>query len=325
VTEKNNWEIPDDAECEVALNEDEFNRIKDRLFKGDRPIVYIMTPLGLFMYRNNGIWATITPMIHKLVEVKDSSESALREQTRLMHDLPVIPKEIYRRVITFFAAVNDEHSSECMVHLYISKDRTQWAIDPPKQEAKGLYISHYDPPASFKGYSVVGTIHSHCDAPAFQSGIDSADEKDRPGIHITFGNVSSELPSVHVRICADGLSFVISQEEIFPYLEIEQTVETHPWLKFVKKTSYVTSYKSPTYNNGTGNCSSRTHYGESRDYAKEREERAKKWGSDAKKWEEDVELLSKASKAALKDLPIVKTEDDFFEDENDDTEVIILT
>jgi proteasome lid subunit RPN8/RPN11 len=40
------------------------------------------------------------------------------------------------------------------------------------------------------GWKVVGTIHSHCDFSAFHSGVDTDDEADFDGLHITLGHVN---------------------------------------------------------------------------------------------------------------------------------------
>lgn len=49
------------------------------------------------------------------------------------------------------------------------------------------------------GFIKFGTVHHHCSAGAFQSGTDSADEKEM-GVHITVGNIGSERHSIHARV-----------------------------------------------------------------------------------------------------------------------------
>ena len=47
---------------------------------------------------------------------------------------------------------------------------------------------------------MIGSIHSHQGASAFQSGTDSNDEITFPGLHITIGKIMQAIPDIHVRM-----------------------------------------------------------------------------------------------------------------------------
>jgi hypothetical protein len=49
------------------------------------------------------------------------------------------------------------------------------------------------------GWAYLGTVHHHCSCSAFQSSVDQNNEKDQDGIHITIGNMNSDVYDMHCR------------------------------------------------------------------------------------------------------------------------------
>jgi len=68
------------------------------------------------------------------------------------------------------------------------------------------------------GYTVYGTIHSHCDFAAFHSGVDDADETNFDGIHITIGNVLSGW-TFSSRVMISGAEYDRDFNDLFNFTE----------------------------------------------------------------------------------------------------------
>jgi hypothetical protein len=139
-----------------------------------------------------------------------------------------LPAELFRYVMKYFQMLYDKHSVEAAVLLMLNKQTKEWRVlFIPQVDCSGAAVNYLIPVRTldnladnkkryyeeiFKddnlknlmiqacdiydqntndGFSIFGTIHSHCNFGAFHSGVDDSDELDFEGLHITIGNVRS--------------------------------------------------------------------------------------------------------------------------------------
>lgn len=134
----------------------------------------------------------------------------LKEEPCPIFDVGKIPLSLWRTIASFFRKVHQEEKSEAQVRLFYSDTTRQWkACAFPQEKNSGMTTKelkdHEDYGALMSEmlegglYYQWGTIHSHCDVSAFQSGTDKSDEESSPGIHITIGKIISDKIDLHVR------------------------------------------------------------------------------------------------------------------------------
>jgi len=122
----------------------------------------------------------------------------------------------WNQVLCFFKRAYEETKSEVQVRLLYNKDTGKWIPHAfPQKYGTGMMTKEIYPSKEadeqreqFSGYMDNGTIHSHCDAPAFQSGGDKENELTpdnaevgQIGLHVTIGNLANEdAYSIHGRV-----------------------------------------------------------------------------------------------------------------------------
>jgi hypothetical protein len=134
---------------------------------------------------------------------------------------PKIELAEWYKATAFLAWANRTHKCEAQLRLYFNPQTGEarfWAY--PQSIRGGLSTSEYADAshpeyeeykaqrAQFPedaGWKYGGTDHSHCDAPAFQSGTDHGNEINIDGWHFTVGKLSSKTVDLHCRLRADGI------------------------------------------------------------------------------------------------------------------------
>lgn len=165
-----------------------------------------------------------------------------------LNDFP-LPPNILQYCMKYFRDIYDIHKAEAVVLLMLNKITKEWRVLHVLQiSASGASVSYLHPTSNndeykFReamkdkdareaheavieeyhqllndGFTVFGTIHSHCNFSAFHSGVDDADETNFTGLHITIGNVNSGW-SYSARWMIDGAEF---KREITEVLGINQ-------------------------------------------------------------------------------------------------------
>jgi len=124
-----------------------------------------------------------------------------------------IPITLIGKIVVFFREVYLKHKSEAQVRMFFNKAEG-WLIQVRPQRVAGAStteipgdntgISPLDP-----SWVEVGTIHSHANFGAHQSGTDKNNEQHTNGIHITIGDVNSLKLSWHARAYFEGIEHVI--------------------------------------------------------------------------------------------------------------------
>ena len=142
-----------------------------------------------------------------------------------------IPMGIWRRLAGFFRHANATWKSEAQARLFYKAETKEWkVVVAPQRVGTGMYSGE------LKGYSLDaeksalrarifaeaegflpnGTMHSHCDCSAFQSGTDHEDEVSQPGIHVTLGRISSDKVHVHGRVSLRKVLYPVVWTDWFP-------------------------------------------------------------------------------------------------------------
>jgi hypothetical protein len=123
-----------------------------------------------------------------------------------------ITTELWQRVLRFLEWSQEHTKSEAVLHLLYHDVAREWeAIVLPQEGYTGMTVKllpdHPDRADAFRSlpvkagssWELMGTVHHHCGAGAFQSGTDSADEKTKEGLHLTIGNLNDKQYSIHAR------------------------------------------------------------------------------------------------------------------------------
>jgi hypothetical protein len=124
---------------------------------------------------------------------------------------PKIPHEVWHQIVSFLKWSNDTTGSEAQVRLFVSPKSGTWkAWAFPQEGGTGLSSKEIDDDESKSQRAALfekddewvawGTVHSHANIGAFQSGTDEHDEEGQGGLHITVGNLSDNHYSFHARL-----------------------------------------------------------------------------------------------------------------------------
>ena len=122
---------------------------------------------------------------------------------------------MWHQVLSFFRWTHKEMASESQVRLYVNTPLGRWGAWAFPQEARtGMSAREIAGPESPESavarfaswgaepsgdWRYFGTVHHHCDASAFQSGTDEANERNQDGLHLTVGKLAAERHDLHAR------------------------------------------------------------------------------------------------------------------------------
>ena len=134
-----------------------------------------------------------------------------------------IPAGLWRQILSFFEWSYETTKSETMVNLFYHEDKGWVALVLPQAGYNGMTVAlipdHAKVPETYarlgEGWGVItdggyvtgvmmGTVHHHCSASAFQSGTDKHDEQGTEGLHITIGHVGCAKYSIDARVSFNG-------------------------------------------------------------------------------------------------------------------------
>jgi hypothetical protein len=104
----------------------------------------------------------------------------------------------------------DYQKHEVILRLFATADKQSIVIRPFTQYyGTGMSVTEAPSEEDLKevnalGLTDIGTVHSHCTAKAFASGIDNKDEANWPGgLHLTVGNLDEKQYDLHARFTWD--------------------------------------------------------------------------------------------------------------------------
>jgi PRTRC genetic system protein A len=163
---------------------------------------YMVTADGLFICRNHEFFTSCVPTDDFHAELKEH-----RPFLRIRY--PRISQPLFEMVMGFFTHVAARWGTEVAVLLAVHETGQVTFVVPTQTVGPGHV--DYDVPLLRAGWRYFGDIHSHVDMSAFASGVDTADEKHRPGLHIVVGRLYSKRPEFHVEAVVDGVRFPIGE------------------------------------------------------------------------------------------------------------------
>lgn len=172
--------------------------------KGAPDIYFTLARGGIYMHKKMGL-------IHANVKVNDLSflESI---STFANMDLPPIPLEESVKVLNFFRWVQKKFHTEAIVLPYFSQETGEIRMFCPDQKVSSAALE-YEDLGSIGEFQCVGSIHSHNDFGAFHSGVDTNDERYRDGLHITFGDLNMDYPTITASLVVSNNRFTVLPED----------------------------------------------------------------------------------------------------------------
>jgi hypothetical protein len=168
---------------------------------------------GTFLVKNMNTYSSTCMLDASALDLIDQQEGVS------LHTGP-IPNALVSSVLAFFRRVFLWHGGEAIVILYYSPQTRTFRAEAPPQRvvcyhsreswaATGDYLE-YDACDRPPGFIKFGSIHSHCDAPAFHSATDIRDEKHDDGLHITIGSILHRHPDVSASFVVNGRRFILN-------------------------------------------------------------------------------------------------------------------
>lgn len=178
---------------------------------------YILARDGLFICRNHDFFRSCVPA--------KAGPSDLEEQAKfLVPNFPMIPCELFERVVGFFDVIADLQGSEAAILLVWDQKSECVRLVVPEQiatmsRAWDGYRSpigvHYVPPTDLPvDWIPFGDVHSHVHYAAYASSTDVHDETHTAGLHIVVGRIHNEPPELHVEAVVDGTRFTFEPSEV---------------------------------------------------------------------------------------------------------------
>jgi hypothetical protein len=208
----------------VALNE-------DGLDKAPHPTVpyYIHAAEGDYIYRDTQIGTVLLKETKKLPLGRIGYAQGV-----FTWKGEKIPGKIISQAHDFFKRTFEKHHAEAEVLITMHNETGEYRLFVPYQRVNHSGVkSVYEPTHVSKDYTVVGTLHSHCDFTAFHSGTDSGDASDMDGVHFTIGFVNRDVPQIVAMVTMNGKEF--HYKDPSEIAEIEFGTETAPawWDNYV--------------------------------------------------------------------------------------------
>lgn len=165
--------------------------------------------------------------IQKIAGKKDTGE--LKE-----HVTWIGGKLTEEQLINILGTINKYKKREVIFILYYSIKDKKFDIKVPTQKSSAASVSCNDPECiPEKGYTMIGTIHTHPEMSAFWSSTDYSDQKGKYGIHIVLGLKDGKVSSSLCTVFTPDSSYDQDINVIFP--DIDKTVEYPEYPPWVDK------------------------------------------------------------------------------------------
>jgi len=182
---------------------------------------YVLARDGLYIRKNTGFVTAMVkvPQISFLQELKTEAQ---------LH-IPRLPALLALKVVSFFRAIYTEHKSEATLLIHYDQENTRFALECPLQTVSNASVN-YQSHERFEGFQLIGTIHSHATMNAFHSGIDTDDEMNFDGLHITIGNMDHKYFTFSCEAVVNNNRFKMAPEQAFEGIhEVDYTPGDDLW------------------------------------------------------------------------------------------------
>ncbi len=207
-------------------------------------IFYIVSKEGIFLKKKLGLLESITPV--NQISILNN----LNIVSKAKMNIPKISTIKFLKIITFFRKVYELYKGEAIVLIYYNELSKKFKLYAPTQTVSSCSLDYSI--NNIPNYNLIGDIHSHGSLSAFHSGVDSHDEKEFDGLHITLGNINnSDLSfSISSSIVINGSRFItepgeyiqgivqFNKDGIFYIVESSNIIKAKfnkKWLKNVSK------------------------------------------------------------------------------------------
>ncbi|MBI5654150.1 hypothetical protein HZC53_00630 [Candidatus Uhrbacteria bacterium] len=181
-------------------------------------------PDCVILGRNGAFRHTATGLFSRF-EKADEIPTLAEQAMEAVYLLPPLPAAMTQQVLNFFREVYRRYHSEAIVLLAYNQATQEFAIVAPKQDVSAGHCKYEPNTAVPNGFMLVGTIHSHGSFGAHHSGTDVHDEESFDGVHVTYGDVGSELISVVASLAVSGCRFQLEPERVLGGLRFVKTEE----------------------------------------------------------------------------------------------------
>lgn len=116
--------------------------------------------------------------------------------------------ELWAQICAFMRDSHKKFNSETLIYLLYNMDDHVWDAWAPPQTTSGMAVETDETNPLWaqqreqwgEGWQIAGSVHHHCDLPAFASGQDDEDELDKDGFHVTLGNLNSSALTTDTRL-----------------------------------------------------------------------------------------------------------------------------
>lgn len=208
--------------------------------EGER-VFYVLASDGLHICRDHEFFRSSVP-------ARGGPGDLERQGTFLTPRFPVVPRELFERVVGFFGRVGEEHGGEAAVMLFWDRAEERVRVVVPEQTAtvkryRDGYRSPigllYEPPTDVPAAWVrFGDVHSHVHLSAYCSHADQEDEVHDAGLHVVIGRIDRDPPDIHVEAVVDGVRFELEPSTVIEGYEARDLDVPAEWLgKVVVETS----------------------------------------------------------------------------------------
>lgn len=290
VNEDYDWRLINDEVCEkvdyfdlgldgsmiwMPTNQEDLDLLIDSIDYGDMLLVYLDAP---DLIEKGQVVKVDESVIYQVKKTKpmtwyvpvDIGVPGLHKlDSRMRWKMPKVPFTIMDKMDTFFREVHRRYNTESIVVLAYNFDddeleaEERWQVIAPKQQNSAGHCNYDHADADSKlwdGYTIVGSAHSHPNMDAYASETDHKDQKDFPGLHITFAWKHSGVTNYYAEISASGEFFVIPIESVAEVSPVVEDEEIEEWISDVaKSTPAPTTTTNQSYWNKHQGSSTTTH------------------------------------------------------------------
>jgi len=196
------------------------------------PIFYVVAKDGIYLKKTMGHFDTVS-------KVQGISILGECETFAILH-IAKIPKRKFAQILSLFRAVYQKYKSEVNVILHYNIKRKRFRIDIPPQGVTGASVNYENGLESYKGYTRIGTIHSHANMSAFHSGTDQGDEEGWDGLHITLGKIGEDYFDISCSVMSNNQRFMVNPEDYIEGVtlieyEVEEKYPSYRYIQGVKE------------------------------------------------------------------------------------------
>jgi proteasome lid subunit RPN8/RPN11 len=165
---------------------------------------YVLAKEGMYLHRGTQIGSVLL----REYKTPTSLQPTGYPNGVFLWEGPEIPGKIISQATDFFKRIFDKHGTEAEVLITMHNETREFRLFVPFQRTShGGVKSIFEPTHIDKNYTIVGTLHSHCDFSAFHSGTDSADASDMDGVHFTIGMLKRDTPEIVAMVTMGGKQF----------------------------------------------------------------------------------------------------------------------